>query len=70
MTPIQPSENPLGVATSGIGATALARCAGPLAVVSAQATAITCSNSKSLPNIPTAIGRHLSGSKVHMSNYH
>ena len=61
---IQSSANPQVLATSGIGAGPLARCVGPLAVASSQAVAIICSNSKSLPNIPTAIGRHLSGSKV------
>ena len=43
----------------------LTRFVSPSAITSAQATSISCcNNSKSLPNIPTAIGKHLSGSKV------
>lgn len=47
-----------------IGTGLLARFVSPSAISSCQADDLANSNSKSLPNIPTAIGRHMSGSKV------
>ena len=63
MSGIQASGNTHTPASS-MGPGLLARFVGPSAISSSQASDIANSNSKSLPNIPTAIGRHLSGSKV------
>ena len=60
---IPSSMNPHAPASS-IGPGLLARFVSPSAIASSQASDIANSNSKSLPNIPTAIGRHMSGSKV------
>ena len=69
MPGIQTSVNPHHPASAMGGPGSLARFVGPSAIASAQACDIANSNSKSLPNIPTAIGRHLSGSKVLNVNY-
>ena len=64
MPGIQPSVNPQNPVSAMGGPGLLARFVGPSAIASTQADDLANSNSKSLPNIPTAIGRHLSGSKV------
>ena len=64
MPGIQTSVNPQNPVSAMGGPGLLARFVGPSAIASTQADDLANSNSKSLPNIPTAIGRHLSGSKV------
>ena len=54
---------------STLGTGLLTRFVSPSAISSSHASAINNSNSKSLPNIPSAIGRHLSGSKVFIFIY-
>ena len=68
MAGIQSSMNPSQViSSSSTGTTGLlSKFVGPPPAISSSqaASVMMSSNSKSLPNIPTAIGRHLSGSKV------